>query len=290
MMEEQAKLANNLLDACKHVKTIIDMSPTEKVLSIFKTDVDEQFPAYTKQAYIPRGFEEKLCDHITFSACGVKIISAANGSGKSIVVTHIAKELCKKETVKGVCIIKDYSGSYDYDSFTQWLLEKQFGVSFKDMQCITSVLPEPENPATPKPYLLVLDQFDDAFHHRDIVRATKVLAQNCHLSSKLNVIVTVKSESQVETMLEWNGRTKIVPIREDITMPESILVKFGKEYCDWNRWETPESKDDVIIKASLTRNPGFMIEVRDNPSFGSNELLLEQEIKKKRIEMGLIDK
>ena len=233
-MEQQAKLVNTVISGVHVVASSFEPSDKDRVLQLFNQPVEQRFPRYTTKKYIPRGFEEELMDEIANTTCAVRVIEAVSGTGKTLVVNNIAEMLRISKRVKGAFVVRDYTGADQYTSLTKWLLEKKFGVSpCSDIQCLTDILP-PSKSQSDAPYLLVLDQLEDVFGHPDMKRFTKVLAQNCCNTSNLTVVACVYGKAPADTMIDWNGNTKIKKMVTNIRMPEAVVLKMI-QMLDWLR-------------------------------------------------------
>lgn len=96
-----------------------------------------------------------------------------------------------------------------YDKLSTWL-RAQLGLSPHQTAPLSTLFPDRVEDDH-KPYVIVLDQFDDA-DNSDLKAFFHTLAADCTKHKNYVVLVTVSDPIVYDTILEANGGKKIIPV------------------------------------------------------------------------------
>jgi hypothetical protein len=231
-------------------------------------------------------FEERLRETMTQRLCGVRILCAPEGTGKSAFLISVANEMFKKKLISGVFYIDSYADAFEHKVMHNWLLSKFDVKPHQKFSNFCSLLPDASDDES-KPYLLILDQFEDVLRHPDASTFIKSLAQNCQSSKRLTVLASVKSTSTSDEMLNWNGHTKIMKMDSDVLRWNRQELESLASKVKWSRWKVNRTEEvewheisnvdkEIILKAvELVGTPGFLLDVSSKGSaYQNNERLI----------------
>lgn len=123
-------------------------------------------------------FEERLRESMTQPLCGVRILCAPEGTGKSAFMISVANEMLEQKQISGAYYIANYTDAFEHKTLHNWLLSKFEITPRPNFASFCSLLPD-KSAKISKPYLLILDQFEDVLRHEDSLTFIKSLAQDC---------------------------------------------------------------------------------------------------------------
>lgn len=200
--------------------------------------------------------------------CGVKVLWAPEGSGKTTHVRLITNKLIQNNKLEGAIIIK--ATETDFTPLA-W-----FSSSIKDLfypvpivldaSSINDLLENinsPQGILSPKRILIVIDQLENIRRTDKLNRLIKSLAEESVLSKKFTVLVITKDPAYARGLLELNGRTKIRPICKDDLQKYKWNEHQITQWIEFNGKENIKRIEALKAAGTLAGTPGFLIDNSD---------------------------
>ena len=202
---------------------------------------------------------------ILSQSCGVKIVLAPHGAGKTTTVQQVLSKLQKDRKISGVFMVSAPDDTYK-NKPSEWFrraLSDQFGVILQPMDHLSKFLIAPKE----KPFVIVLDHCED-INHLDSMRVfIKSTAADSTLSKSYVVFILCSDPLQASNMWDWNGRQKIGPIGTEEPIDYKWKEKDIDLWLDHYMKQNPDSflKNDTLRyhlrnAAMIAGTPGFLVD------------------------------
>jgi hypothetical protein len=239
-----------------------DGMATKIVAREFKKEIPqfllEPENSFTRQ---PR-FEEALKCSLTDKLCGVKVLCAGAGLGKSTYTRHVLQDLIRDGKIKGGKVIDNYGDILlEKTSPFQWLKTK-FNIPSAQENFTEYCDSKPSEPA----YVLVFDQFESVADKKGMKEFITLLAAESQKTKTLQVLLNIRVENVADTVLSWNGNDKITQLCNPnlLSWKKEELRELSSK-LSWDGWEEGDKKRaiDILVDCGY---PAGVINVERNPS------------------------
>ena len=215
-------------------------------------------------------------ESINSQSCGVKIIWAPQGSGKTTTVRRVLRQLQNEDKISGALIACPPSNETKDDPsvWFRYAISDIFGVTLKPMDKLSNFLTAPKE----KPFVVVLDQCEDIDFLDKMRVFIKSMAADSALTKSYVVLVICADPVKASIMWDWNGRQKIAPIGTD----EPLNYRW-REYeidlwIDFHRKHNPgtfledDHLRDYFRKAAVTAGtPGFLVSSAQSGNYKNSD-------------------
>ena len=143
---------------------------------------------------------------------GVKIIWAPPGSGKTTTVQHVLNAELKGGKISGVLTLNP---PVQQAVIGEWFMNE---LRFLGLETLTKYdkLSSLLDTTHEKPYVIVIDHFDNLDFDQKLRTFIKVTAEDSDLHKNYVVIVICNDAAKVSTMKKWNGGVKIRLINDEL--------------------------------------------------------------------------
>lgn len=193
---------------------------------------------------------------------GVKIIWAPHGTGKTTTVRHVLNSECNGGKISGVLTLIPPVRPVGVG---EWFMNELKFLGFETLtkyDQLSSLL----HTSHEKPYVIVIDQFDNLDFDENLRRFIKVTAEDSSLHKNYIVIVICTDAAKVSTMQKWNGGVKIRPINDEfiaykwnVTQIEKWIEHNLKEHPTINVKKNKVHFDKFTESAVVAGTPDFLI-------------------------------
>ena len=215
-------------------------------------------------------------ESINSQSCGVKIIWAPQGSGKTTTVRRVLRQLQNEDKISGALIACPPCNETKDDPsvWFRYAISDIFGVTLKPMDKLSNFLTAPKE----KPFVVVLDQCEDIDFLDKMRVFIKSMAADSALTKSYVVLVICADPVKASIMWDWNGRQKIAPIGTD----EPLNYRW-REYeidlwIDFHRKHNPgtfledDHLRDYFRKAAVTAGtPGFLVSSAQSGNYKNSD-------------------
>jgi len=191
--------------------------------------------------------------------CGVHVLCAPYGIGKTTSVRRIANELRTNEDLSGVIIEPLDDSVRNSDSLMDWLKLRWNIDSSKVKNTKLSGLIDEQD----KPMAIILDQFDYAMGMKNIEESISSMAEDSVFGKHYTVLLCVKEPIFSKEIVSWNGGAKIQSISHNMPLFKwnsemvSNLHENFKKNCD-------DRYNEKLINTSTTAGtPQFYLNAYD---------------------------
>ena len=164
------------------------------------------------QEYVENTILERDVRNCIHDSCGVKIIWAPAGSGKTTTVQHVLNVELKGGKISGVLTLNP---PVKHAVIGEWFLNE---LRFLGLETLTKYdqLSSLLDTTQQKPYVIVIDHFDNFDFDQKLRTFIKVTAEDSDLHKNYVVIVICNDAAKVSTMKKWNGGVKIRLINDEL--------------------------------------------------------------------------
>lgn len=244
---------------------------SSRVKKLFSQPVEE-YTLHPRNSFVrnPK-FENMFMSQVVNDICGVKVLTAPPGSGKTAYVADITNRAVKNGELQGAFYLSRY-GNIPSDIHGKWLPTL---MDFHSRHHIIDLVNE--LPRKDRPYLLIFDQFEDLWKRNpdECESFIKELAQEGQKRKCLTILVLVRSLGISDDICSWNGNQKIRNINSGVLKWNKELVTKLFSMLDFTPWTEKyldENKDRLLELATVAGTPGFLVEASYRKDANMNAL------------------
>ncbi len=214
--------------------------------------------------------------------CGVQVLFATPGSGKSTASRHVVRQLQDANLVPGAMAIDlralnlNMENSSSAQSLFGRILLREAGMADTKHfeQALSDIFEGKETEASDKRYVILIDQFEllsNRFEDRHLKLLLKGLATDAARSDSYVVLITVSDKDLYDKIVGtpdrdylngWNNNEKITPVIADPTVnttpPNADLERILELHCKHNKTlaKTPLAKDKDLQTSMVKQANG----------------------------------
>lgn len=202
---------------------------------------------------------------------GLNLICAPTGAGKTTTLLRTLNEMRLEREIRGALYTSWQSLCVSSSKTTLGRLKSALGISpLEKSHSFSDLLPDR---GTGPPIVLVLDQFDHALCDEECKSFLVGLAEESVLHKKFIVLLSSGSVSMVQTILGFNGGTKIHDLSpdpksyrwDDEKIGELVRNMGGLKSFGWS----DQSRQYRLLRAfAKAGTPGFVLDhIASNPAY-----------------------
>ena len=226
-------------------------------------DFNLNSPLVLKQSLV-----EDIERSIKSNICGVQIVWGPPGAGKSTALRKVLINMQGRNQIRGAVFITPPNTSDIPAVWFRKALSDGFGNTFNANEKLSQILPEFNGIC---PYVVVLDQLDNAQFGEEMRIFIKTLAEDSSLTKSYVTFAILSDAYKAKVMYEWNSHEKIVLLNDPYTAPNAYqwdsedVEKWFSEYFVLHPSSSLLSApmDQARIKeiATIAGTPGFLVDM-----------------------------